>query len=220
MSPCASTSTETNRLSPARRSISSTARSGACIGTTIEARSRESFDSHSAAIQSLIALQKAGRHIGIEHRLRAVEHIADGVAGAELVERAALHHREIAARLAIGRPPVGAARKRHVRRIGIEIEAVDGAADHLLFPVIVEIGQQRGAGSAHRGMDIAVDPRGRHGVSLDIRFLGVVFGDLCTSRLANVPPTGGQRKGQARQSGRGSGMAGPRGNQLLISLSR
>ena len=57
VSPCDSTSTETKRLSLARRSISSTARSGACIGTTIEARSRLSFESHSAAIQSLIALQ-------------------------------------------------------------------------------------------------------------------------------------------------------------------
>jgi hypothetical protein len=34
--------------------------------------------------------------------------------------------------------------------------------------VVVEIGQQRGAGSAHRGMDIAVNPRGRHGVSSDV----------------------------------------------------
>jgi apolipoprotein N-acyltransferase len=32
--------------------------------------------------------------------------------------------------------------------------------------VVVEIGQQRGAGSAHSGMNIAVDPRGRHGASL------------------------------------------------------
>src|SRR5205807_9977190 len=32
----------------------------------------------------------------------------------------------------------------------------------LLFPVIVEIRQQRGARSAHGGVDIAVDPRGRH----------------------------------------------------------
>ena len=47
------------RLSSARRSISSTAKSGACIGTTIDARRRESRASHSAAIQSLIALQKA-----------------------------------------------------------------------------------------------------------------------------------------------------------------
>jgi len=39
--------------------ISSTASSGFCIGTTIEARSRSSRSSHSRAIQSLIARAKA-----------------------------------------------------------------------------------------------------------------------------------------------------------------
>ena len=48
---------------------------------------------------------------------------------------------------------------------------VDGAADDLLFPVIVEIGQQRCACSPHRGMDVAVDPRRCHGASSDI-FVG------------------------------------------------
>jgi hypothetical protein len=95
------------------------------------------------------------------------------VAGAELVERAALHHLKIAARLAVRGTPVGAAGERHVGRIGIEIEAVDRPADHLLFPMIVEIGQQRGARPAYRGMNVAVDPRGncRHGC----------FPDFCTS---------------------------------------
>jgi hypothetical protein len=94
--------------------------------------------------------------------LRAVEHVADRVARAELVECPTLNHREIAAGLAIGRPPVGPAGQRHVGRIAREIEAIDRAAHHLFFPVIVEIGQQRGARSAHGGMDIAVDPRGGH----------------------------------------------------------
>src|SRR5439155_13354179 len=67
-------------------------------------------------------------------------------------------------------------------------EAVDGAADHLLFPVVVEIGQQRGAGSAHRGMDVAVDPRGRHGASSGFR-----LGDLDVA-LVTVPPMHGRRK--------------------------
>ena len=111
-------------------------------------------------------LAEGRRHVGIVHRLRAVEHIADRVAGAELVERPALHHRKIAAGLAIGRPPVGPAGQRHVRRIAGEIEAIDGPAHDLFFPVIVEIRQQRGARSAHGGMDIAVDPRGRHRCSL------------------------------------------------------
>ncbi len=111
-------------------------------------------------------LAERGGHIGIEHRLRAVQHIADRVAGAKLIERAALDHCEIAAGLAVGGSPVGPAGQRHVGWIAGEIEAIDRSAHDLLFPVIVQIRQQRGAGSAHRGMDIAVDPRGRHGRSL------------------------------------------------------
>jgi hypothetical protein len=90
------------------------------------------------------------------------------VAGAELVEGPALHHRKLAAGLAVGRPPVGSAGQRHVRRIAREIEAIDRPAHHLFFPVIVEIRQQRGARSAHGGMDIAVDPRGGHARSLEV----------------------------------------------------
>src|SRR5262249_121943 len=86
---------------------------------------------------------------------------ADRVARAQLIERTALDHLEVAARLAALGTPVGPAAERHVRRIAGEIEAVDGAAHHLLLPVIIEIGQERGTRSSHRGMDIAVDPRGR-----------------------------------------------------------
>ena len=118
------------------------------------------------------------------------------MARAELVERAALDHRQIAAGLALGRPPVGPAGQRHVGRIAGEIEAVDGAAHHLLLPVIVEIGQQRGARSAHRRMDIAVDPRGGHA-----RFLDIVFGGLLLPRFVRMcrrrPP--GARVGCPRQ---------------------
>ena len=147
-------------------------------------------------------LAEVGRHIGIEHRLGAVQHIADGVAGAELVERAALHHGEIAAGLvAIGGPPVGAAGQRHVGRIGVEIEAVDGAADHLLFPVVAEIGQQRGAGSTDGGMDIAVDPRGGHARSLKVSFLAGA-----SRRGANVQPAAPSARveqGSRRMAGHG-----------------
>jgi hypothetical protein len=52
------------------------------VGTTIEALSPRSFASHLPAIQSSIALQKVGRHIGIEHRLRTIDHVADRVARA------------------------------------------------------------------------------------------------------------------------------------------
>ncbi len=106
-------------------------------------------------------LAEGERHIGIVHRGGAVEHVADRVGRAELIERAALDHLQIAARLAARGPPVGPAAQRHVRRIRIEIEAIDGAAHHLLSPVIVEIGQQRGARSPDRRVDVAIDPRRR-----------------------------------------------------------
>jgi hypothetical protein len=54
--------------------------------------------------------------------------------------------------------------------------------------VVVEIGQQRGAGSAHRGMNIAVDSRGRHGASSAFR-----LGDLDVA-IVNVPPMRRRRK--------------------------
>jgi hypothetical protein len=117
------------------------------------------------------------------------------VAGAELVEGTALEHRQIAAGLAVGGPPVGAAGQRHVGRIAGEIEAVDGPAHHLLFPVIVQIRQQRGARAAHGGMDIAVDPRGGHGLSLtDVSWISFLAAQL--RRGPNVPPTGRERKGK------------------------
>jgi hypothetical protein len=100
------------------------------------------------------------------------------VARTELVERAALHHREIAAGLAVRQAPVRPARQRHRRRIARQIEAVDRAAHHLLFPVIVEIGQQRGARSADGGMDVAVDPRGRH-ASPRVSFLATIPRRIC-----------------------------------------
>jgi hypothetical protein len=67
--------------------------------------------------------------------------------------------------------------------------------------VIVQIGQQRGAGSAHRGMDIAVDPRRRHGRSLvafryrscpEYRFL-----TARPCRASNVLPSAIERKSRA-----------------------
>ena len=116
--------------------------------------------------------------------------------GAELVERPALHHRKIAAGLAVLRPPVGPARQRHVRRIGGEIEPVDGAAHHLLLPVIVEIRQQRGARPAHRGMNIAVDPRRRHA-----GFLGLLFGGMPPFKCAAGCPEAQGLAGQPSHAG-------------------
>ena len=56
----------TNRLSEALRSISSAANCGFCTGTTIDARSRGSRASHSAAIQSFTAehIAAAGHSLG------------------------------------------------------------------------------------------------------------------------------------------------------------
>jgi hypothetical protein len=138
-------------------------------------------------------LAEGGSHIGIVDGLRAIEHVADRVTGAELVERPALHHRQVAAGFSLGRPPVGPAGQRHIGRIAGEIEAIDGPAHHLLLPVIVEIGQQRGARSAHGGMDIAVDPRGRHAHSLKYRFWRLF------AAYSNVPPPASPRKGQAAE---------------------
>src|SRR6185437_1111897 len=113
------------------------------------------------------------------------------MARAELVERAALDHFEIRARLAPRGPPVGPAAERHVWRIAGQIEAVDGATHHLLFPVIVEIGQQRGARSPDRRVDVAIDPRGRgrHGAGFPLLIIGRVL--HCA---ANVPPPRSMRK--------------------------
>ena len=54
-----SSRTWTKRLSSAMRSISSAARSGEWMGTTMEARSRGSRSSHSLASQLLIARHRA-----------------------------------------------------------------------------------------------------------------------------------------------------------------
>jgi hypothetical protein len=55
--------------------------------------------------------------------------------------------------------------------------------------VIVEVRQQRGARSAHRGMNIAVDPRRRHQRSLRHLLGG------WTCRMTNVLPPAKGRKG-------------------------
>src|SRR6516164_3651846 len=120
------------------------------------------------------------------------------MACAELLERAALDHFQVTARLAGLGPPVWPAGERHVRRITREVEAVDRAAHHLLFPVIVEIGKQRRACSSHRGMDVAVNPRGSHGL-LGIKFLKT-YCFLAAHRTAarRVPPKLAECKGLSR----------------------
>jgi hypothetical protein len=57
-------STCTKRLSRAARSISRAAASGCLTSTTIEARSRSSFSSHSAVCQSLQAVARAAAASG------------------------------------------------------------------------------------------------------------------------------------------------------------
>src|SRR5262249_14235520 len=108
------------------------------------------------------SLAEGRSHVGVVDSLSTIKHVADSVACAELVEGAALNHLQIAARLGATRPPIRSAGERHVRRVAREVEAVDRTAHHLLFPVIVEIGQQRGSRSAYSRMDVAVDPRACH----------------------------------------------------------
>ena len=102
---------------------------------------RFAYDAYRRFVQMYSTVVMGMSKEDLEHRLRAIEHIADRVTGAELVERSLLHHRKIAAGLALRRPPVGAAGQRHVGRIAGQIETVDRAAHHLFLPVIVEIRQ-------------------------------------------------------------------------------
>src|SRR5262249_29549961 len=89
------------------------------------------------------------------------------------------------------------ARQWHVRRIARQIEAVDRTAHHLLFPMIIEIWQQRGTRAADSGMNIAVDPRGRHAVpsmrSLDA-FPRYRYLAACSAAARSVPPPDLKRK--------------------------
>ncbi len=99
---------------------------------------------------------KSGAHVLAEHRERAVQAVADRVARAECVERLGLHGFQLRGGVPLLRPPIGAGVAGIVRRIGGEVEAVDAPADHLLAPVLVEIGQQIGH-PGRRRMDVAVD---------------------------------------------------------------
>jgi hypothetical protein len=64
--------------------------------------------------------------------------------------------------------------------------------------VIVEIGQQGGAGSTYGRVDIAIDPGRHHGRSLVI----VVGGLACCALPSNVTPMAPWSKGQAaKQAG-------------------
>jgi hypothetical protein len=100
----------------------------------------------------------ARHNIAAEHRLGAVDRIADREPRPEAVERIALHHREIAARIAFSQAPVGPAGQRRAGRIRrhVEVDAVDAPHHDILAPIIVEIGQQR-LHLRHARMDVAVD---------------------------------------------------------------
>jgi hypothetical protein len=63
--------------------------------------------------------------------------------------------------------------------------------------VIVEIGQQGGAGSTYGRVDIAIDPGRHHGRSLVIALVIVLGGLACRALLSNVTPMAPWSKGQA-----------------------
>ena len=102
------------------------------------------------------------REIGIIDRVRAVEAVADREIGAETVERLGSAASRSCCRAShlprrqSGRPESGM-----LGRIALQVEAVDAPRRDLLFPVIVEIGQQRRA-TWQRRMDIAVDQHAGH----------------------------------------------------------
>ena len=130
---------------PPRRSISATARSGLCVGTRIEARSRGSRSSNSFATQSLTAEHSAIAMSSLNSATAPCSTLQMAKRRAERIERLAADHVEGAARRARGLPPVRARAERRVRRIARQVEGVscDMAVDELVAPVFVEIGQQR-----------------------------------------------------------------------------
>ena len=98
------------------------------------------------------------RHVLVEQRDRAMQHVADGEPAAERIERLAADHVEGAAGQPRRLPPVRPRAERRIRRIARQVEGVfrDMAIDDLIAPVVVEIGQQ-GRRAGRRRMKIAVD---------------------------------------------------------------
>src|SRR3546814_3137427 len=90
--------------------------------------------------------------------------VADGEAGAEAVERLGPQHVKAGAGRARRRSPVRPRGQRRVVRVGIGIQLVHAALLDHVAPMVAEIGQQR-LDARNGGMDIAVDPAGRHGGS-------------------------------------------------------
>jgi hypothetical protein len=115
------------------------------------------------------------RHVGVEQGERAVQHVSDGVASAEGVERLRPHRVEVRRRQAFGRAPIRPRRLRQVRRIAHQRERrlVDVSFGEMLAPKIVEIRLQR-CHAGHGRMQVAIDralDRKLHEPARALRFL-------------------------------------------------
>ena len=107
-------------------------------------------------------LAQSRRHVGVVERHRAVQHIGDGEAGAESIERIAAQDSEVGSRHALFRSPVRPRRLRQILRVACEHErrVVDIALGQMLAPEIVEIRHQR-RDVGHGGMQVAIDCAGK-----------------------------------------------------------
>ncbi len=104
---------------------------------------------------------EGGGEILAIHRLGAMDHVADGEAGAERIERLGADLREGAGRLAalcLAGPPVRPGRQRRVQRVvvGVEIVPIEAAHFDDFPPVGVEMRHQHACGGQVE-VDVAVD---------------------------------------------------------------
>src|SRR5579872_2031075 len=101
---------------------------------------------------------EGGRQVFTEHDLRAVKRVADDEARLKWFQHVIAQLVELRSRKAAFRAPVRPAIERSIWRIGTQFEVItlDAAANDVLAPIVLEIGQQ-GACAWHGKMDITVD---------------------------------------------------------------
>ena len=139
------------------RSISRAASSGSCDGTRIEARKRGSLSSRSCSGPVVHGGAEGGRHVLVEQRDRAMQHVADREREPKDRARCGAGRRDAGGSAGVG-SPVRARGERGRRRIAHqrEFQPVDVALDELVAPVVVEMGQELLDRRRCR-VDIAVD---------------------------------------------------------------
>ena len=103
------------------------------------------------------------RQILAEHRRRAVQHVADGIARAERIQCLGAQQIGIGAGVALRGLPVGSDVDRRIRRKGGRgvVVTLQPAHQYVRAPVLVEIGNERPHAGQGR-MDVAID-RARRG---------------------------------------------------------